>query len=110
MGKTLTAESVAEKIKAPLFKMELMEDYTDLSEIDSSFEVPLRPNHRKKQSVLSSLTIEDQFEHAINWKAVLLFDECDAYLGKRCNVDAQSKLILNRKLPKILDSVFLEDG
>lgn len=98
VGKTLTAESVAEKMKLPLFKMELMEELNETSDSgSSSFENKPLTKRRKKSR---NFTIEDQFEHAINWNAVLLFDECDAYLSKRSDVDPQQKLILNSKCPK----------
>jgi len=99
VGKTLTAESVAEKIKAPLFKMEIMEDIDVESDFSSSsYEGQVHNNRRKKPS---KLTIENQFEHASNWNAVLLFDECDAYLGKRSGVDSEQKFLLNKFLQKL---------
>jgi SpoVK/Ycf46/Vps4 family AAA+-type ATPase len=95
VGKTLTAESVAEKIKAPLFKMELMEDLNYDSDSDSSSDE--HRNRKKRKQKPSKLSIENQFENATNWNAVLLFDECDAYLSNRSGVDAEQKLILNSK-------------
>lgn len=95
MGKTLTAESVAEKLKTPLFKMEPTEeggDSTDLSDDEqpSHGRMPIIPNGMTKK-----ITIEDQFTYATAWKSVLLFDECDAYLGKRSGVDSDQDRLLN---------------
>jgi SpoVK/Ycf46/Vps4 family AAA+-type ATPase len=95
VGKTLTAESVAEKIKAPLYKMELCDEEDD-SDTSSRSSLSSYNSSRNGNEAQAS-TIEEQFEHATNWDAVMLLDECDAYLSKRNGVDAKQKRILNSK-------------
>jgi len=73
--------------------MEEVHEASDSNSSSHEFET-----NRRRRKRLSKLTIEDQFEHAINWNAVLLFDECEAYLGKRNDVN--EKLILNSKWSK----------
>lgn len=71
------ASSVAEKIQAPLYKMDVRQ--TD----DESYEDK----------------VTNDFKLAAKWNAVLLIDECDTYLHARSDSD------LNRN--SIISSTFL---
>ncbi|KAK4184397.1 putative nucleotidase [Podospora australis] len=84
VGKTLTAESVAEKMKAPLVKIDLepfMKDQSTRSN-DRDYESDDEANQDDLGAV---------FSRAARWNAVLLIDECDMYLGKRSSEDAHSE-------------------
>ena len=83
--------------------MDFMEEANDPSD-SSSCEREYRGDTTRRKRP-SKLTIEDQFEQAINWNAVLLFDECDAHLGRRTDTD--EKLILNSKHLKDQGAVLL---
>ncbi|KAF2130042.1 P-loop containing nucleoside triphosphate hydrolase protein [Dothidotthia symphoricarpi CBS 119687] len=74
VGKTLTAESVAEHMRAPLFMM-------------SSADLGLNPD-----KIESNLT--DILEMVATWNAVLLLDECDVFLEARSTHDLErNKLV-----------------
>ncbi|KAI8224684.1 hypothetical protein K4K54_005128 [Colletotrichum sp. SAR 10_86] len=104
VGKTLTAESVAEKIQAPLFKMELGEyNEDDPDHYDT-------PPHRARRSGGGSVAIGVQhrrgdiagaFELAARWGAVLLIDECDAYLEQRSDSSSQRNKLVSRFLREL---------
>ncbi|KAK4450160.1 P-loop containing nucleoside triphosphate hydrolase protein [Podospora aff. communis PSN243] len=87
VGKTLTAESVAEKIKAPLVKMEL----SQLTKAVVDRHPPPHMGHQSRTATAirhqDPLDGQDEltttFDQAARWGAVLLIDECDAYLEKR---------------------------
>ncbi|OLN97046.1 26S protease regulatory subunit 4-like protein 1 [Colletotrichum chlorophyti] len=79
VGKTLTAESVSEKIKAPLFKMEL----GDYGEDDDDRNRSVSPRPRDRDRPLASGDFTTAFDLAARWGAVILIDECDMYLEKR---------------------------
>jgi SpoVK/Ycf46/Vps4 family AAA+-type ATPase len=63
VGKTLTAESVAESMHIPLYTMSAGDLGTNSSDVESS--------------------LQDILEMATKWKAVLLLDECDVFLEAR---------------------------
>ncbi|KAJ9134155.1 26S protease regulatory subunit 4-like protein 1 [Pleurostoma richardsiae] len=86
VGKTLTAESVAEKMHTPLYKMELSELAED--EEDSGTE--------KDDDDISST-----FDLAARWNAVLLIDECDMYLEKRSEASPKRNKIVSRFLQEL---------
>ncbi|KAI8270856.1 hypothetical protein K4K58_006647 [Colletotrichum sp. SAR11_239] len=104
VGKTLTAESVAEKIQAPLFKMELGEyNEDDPDHYDT-------PPHRARRPGGRSVAIGVQhrrgdiagaFELAARWGAVLLIDECDAYLEQRSDSSSQRNRLVSRFLREL---------
>ncbi|KAI8309739.1 hypothetical protein K4K61_001381 [Colletotrichum sp. SAR11_59] len=104
VGKTLTAESVAEKIQAPLFKMELGEyNEDDPDHYDT-------PPHRDRRPGGRSVAIGVQhrrgdiagaFELAARWGAVLLIDECDAYLEQRSDSSSQRNRLVSRFLREL---------
>jgi hypothetical protein len=74
VGKTLTAESVAEHMRAPLFMM-------------SAGDLGINPNQ-----VEAKLT--NILEMIAKWNAVLLLDECDVFLEARSNHDLErNKLV-----------------
>ncbi|KAK0652395.1 P-loop containing nucleoside triphosphate hydrolase protein [Cercophora newfieldiana] len=86
VGKTMTAESVAEKINAPLVKMELSQVTQALAN-RNPYSHPAPPGPGPVRIQRDSLDAQDElsttFEQAARWKAVLLIDECDMYLEKR---------------------------
>jgi len=90
VGKTLTAESVAERIKAPLYKLELREPTDPAKRVDSDSENDKRP-----------LELDDQFRWAAKWNAVLLIDECDTYLQTRSDKDARRNRLVQTFLQKL---------
>lgn len=74
VGKTLTAESVAEHMQAPLFMM-------------SASDLGVRPNQVESR-------LADILEMIAKWKAVLLIDECDVFLAARSTHDLErNKLV-----------------
>ncbi|KAF9876565.1 hypothetical protein CkaCkLH20_05973 [Colletotrichum karsti] len=109
VGKTLTAESVAEKIKAPLFKMELGEYNEDGSSSDSDSvvddDVPRRNgnrydrNSRNYKHKIGDFT--KAFELAARWGAVLLIDECDTYLEQRSDGSSKRNRLVSRFLREL---------
>jgi hypothetical protein len=87
---------VAERIEAPLYKMELGTDSTH------------RHKHRNdgarhmsydSEDEGTALTIEEEFRLAARWNAVLLIDECDTYLEKRRDDDAKRNKIVSSMNP-----------
>ncbi|KAH8897724.1 P-loop containing nucleoside triphosphate hydrolase protein [Thozetella sp. PMI_491] len=84
VGKTLTAESVAEKMQAPLYKMELanVHDIED-SENEDNWD------------------IDSAFRHAERWNAVLLVDECDMYLEARSDSSPKRNRLVAHFLQKL---------
>jgi AAA+ superfamily predicted ATPase len=74
VGKTLTAESVAEHMKVPLYMMGASDLGTDSSEIEES--------------------LGRIMEMVAKWNAVLLLDECDVFLEARNSNDLErNKLV-----------------
>ncbi|KAJ8128324.1 hypothetical protein O1611_g5312 [Lasiodiplodia mahajangana] len=63
IGKTLTAEAVADKVRRPLYVLSAGELGTDASRVEDRLTSVLAMTER--------------------WNAVLLFDECDVFLQKR---------------------------
>ncbi|KAF1837936.1 P-loop containing nucleoside triphosphate hydrolase protein [Decorospora gaudefroyi] len=74
VGKTLTAESVAEHMRCPLFMMSSGDLGTDANSVES-----------KLTNILEMIT---------KWHAVLLLDECDVFLEARSTHDLErNKLV-----------------
>jgi len=74
VGKTLTAESVAEEMRVPLYTMSAGDLGTEPSQVESA---------------LSNI-----LEMATKWNAVLLLDEADVFLEARSNNDLErNKLV-----------------
>ncbi|TDZ34286.1 Quinate permease [Colletotrichum spinosum] len=97
VGKTLTAESVAEKIRAPLFKMELgdyTEDETPGGHRNRS-RSPLNVGGRRTEDFTTA------FELAARWGAVLLIDECDMYLEQRSDTSSKRNRMVSRFLKEL---------
>ncbi|OBT88249.1 hypothetical protein VE02_02773 [Pseudogymnoascus sp. 03VT05] len=69
LGKTLTAESIAEKTKKPLYTITSGELGTDVVQTDQS--------------------LRQIFTRAKTWNAILLLDEADVFLAKRDRADLQ---------------------
>jgi SpoVK/Ycf46/Vps4 family AAA+-type ATPase len=63
IGKTLTAEAIADRVRKPLYVLSAGELGSEAYEIEKSLESILEITER--------------------WDAVLLFDECDVFLEKR---------------------------
>lgn len=104
VGKTLTAESVAEKIQAPLFKMELGDYHEDDRDNDA---VPVRYDDRNRslsprpRDPERSMSFTTAFELAARWGAVLLIDECDMYLEKRSDASTKRNRMVSRFLKEL---------
>ncbi|KAK1752903.1 P-loop containing nucleoside triphosphate hydrolase protein [Echria macrotheca] len=100
VGKTMTAESVAEKIHVPLVKMELSElpEATTVTTCESC-----EPGGGTKKKARSDLDDEltKAFEQAARWKAVLLIDECDIYLERRKDDNPQRNYLVSRFLREL---------
>ncbi|KAH6987874.1 P-loop containing nucleoside triphosphate hydrolase protein [Ilyonectria sp. MPI-CAGE-AT-0026] len=74
IGKTLTAESVAEEMKVPLYIMSAGDLGTEAYEVENNLGRIL--------------------EMVANWNAVLLLDECDVFLEARCANDiARNRIV-----------------
>ena len=74
VGKTLTAESVAESMHAPLYMMSAGDLGLDSSEVESS--------------------LSNVLEMATKWNAILLLDEADVFLEQRSSHDLErNKLV-----------------
>ena len=73
VGKTLTAESVAETMRVPLYALGAGElgSYANLAE----------------------QTLKNAFEKCVAWKAMLLVDEADVFLEKRQLNDGRNELV-----------------
>ena len=78
VGKTLTAESVAETMRVPLYIMSAGELGTVTDEIE-----------RALKDVLDKCTM---------WKAVLLIDEADVFLEKRSSCDLNRNAMVSSRL------------
>jgi SpoVK/Ycf46/Vps4 family AAA+-type ATPase len=89
VGKTLSAESCAERLQLPLYKMELREDdgYISPSDCDT--------NQAPYNATNTRASIEKQFELVTKWNAVLLVDECDAFLQKRSREDPERSGVMS---------------
>ncbi|KXH27943.1 hypothetical protein CNYM01_04543 [Colletotrichum nymphaeae SA-01] len=104
VGKTLTAESVAEKIQVPLFKMELGDYQEDDRDNDA---VPVRYDDRNRslsprpRDPDRSMSFTTAFELAARWGAVLLIDECGMYLEKRSDASTKGNRMVSRFLKEL---------
>ena len=74
VGKTLTAESVAETMSRPLYTMSAAELGESANEIEDKFGAILR--------------------QCVKWEAVLLLDECDVFLEKRSGASIRQNRIV----------------
>lgn len=92
VGKTLTAESVAEKIHAPLYKLELS-DAVD-NDYDSSSSSSSSSSDSDRGEKATKAMVESAFDLAARWRAVLLLDECDMYLQKRSDTSTKRNRIV----------------
>ena len=81
IGKTLTAESVAEKMHAPLYIMGAGDLGAEADEIEEN--------------------LNNVLEMVANWNAVLLLDECDVFLEERSANDMQRNRIVSIFLRKL---------
>lgn len=96
----LTSVIVAEKIQAPLFKMELGDYHEDDRDNDA---VPVRYDDRNRslsprpRDPERSMSFTTAFELAARWGAVLLIDECDMYLEKRSDASTKRNRMVSRK-------------
>ncbi|OAA36314.1 ATPase [Beauveria brongniartii RCEF 3172] len=75
IGKTLTAEVVAEQMRVPLYTMSAGDLGSSSNEVDE--------NLAKVMSMVS------------NWNAVLLLDECDIFLEERTTADLERNRIVS---------------
>jgi len=75
IGKTLTAESVAENMKVPLYMMSAGDLGSVSSEVESALSIIL--------------------EMVAKWNAVLLLDECDVFLEERSAHDLERNKIVS---------------
>lgn len=82
VGKTLTAESVAEIMNAPLYTM-------------SAGELGTQPDRVEKR-------LSDILEMATMWKAILLIDEADIFMEQRSPHDLQRNELVSSKFPSTL--------
>jgi SpoVK/Ycf46/Vps4 family AAA+-type ATPase len=96
VGKTLSAESIAEKIQAPLFKMELGQ-INDVEDDDDHYD----DRRRSRAARDAEDHILNAFELAAKWKAVLLIDECDLYLEKRSDASPKRNRLVSRFLQEL---------
>ncbi|KAH7025491.1 P-loop containing nucleoside triphosphate hydrolase protein [Macrophomina phaseolina] len=75
VGKTLTAESVAEELRVPLYSISAAELGSSAWEVEE--------------------TVDKLFDLCYRWNAVLLLDECDIFLERRTSADKEwSQLVL----------------
>lgn len=77
VGKTLTAESVAEEMKQPLYAMTAGELGSNTDDVETSL-----------QRVLNLCA---------KWHAVLLMDECDVFLEQRSATDLERNKLVSGK-------------
>lgn len=82
VGKTLTAESVAEEMHQPLYSMSAGELGETAAEVEDALDLVL--------------------EIATKWNAVLLLDECDMFLEARTTADIRHNRLISGKLPSAL--------
>ncbi|KAB8227883.1 ATP-binding protein [Aspergillus alliaceus] len=81
VGKTLTAETIAEQLRRPLYSISTGQLSTDAGELEFQ---------------LSRI-----FDVATAWKAVLLLDEADVYLQRRNNLQLEQNRIVATFLRKL---------
>ncbi|SPO00368.1 uncharacterized protein DNG_03213 [Cephalotrichum gorgonifer] len=94
VGKTLTAESVSETLRVPLFMLDLAQAVEELE--GDVHRMPIRDRHVRPQ-----LDIADAFDLASRWKAILLIDECDLYLEPRSEATPVRNRIVTRFLHEV---------
>ncbi|RDW62492.1 hypothetical protein BP5796_10794 [Coleophoma crateriformis] len=75
VGKTLTAESVAEEMRQPLYLMSASELGETATEVEES--------------------LEQVLELANKWNAILLLDECDVFLEARTTTDIRRNRLVS---------------
>lgn len=75
VGKTLTAESLAEEMRRPLYSMSAGELGHEADEVERNLQRAL--------------------EISTKWGAVLLLDECDVFLEKRSAADIQRNMLVS---------------
>lgn len=75
VGKTLTAESLAEEMRRPLYSMSAGELGNEADEVERNLQRAL--------------------EISTKWGAVLLLDECDVFLEKRSAADIQRNMLVS---------------
>ncbi|OBT87648.1 hypothetical protein VE02_02685 [Pseudogymnoascus sp. 03VT05] len=81
VGKTLTAESVAEEMHQPLYSMSAGELGETAAEVEDSLELVL--------------------ELTSKWNAILLLDECDMFLEARTTADIRRNRLISIFLKKL---------
>ncbi|OBT42291.1 hypothetical protein VE00_06372 [Pseudogymnoascus sp. WSF 3629] len=81
VGKTLTAESVAEEMHQPLYSMSAGELGETAAEVEDSLELVL--------------------ELTSKWNAILLLDECDMFLETRTTADIRRNRLISIFLKKL---------
>ncbi|KFY09596.1 hypothetical protein V491_08077 [Pseudogymnoascus sp. VKM F-3775] len=81
VGKTLTAESVAEEMHQPLYSMSAGELGETAAEVEDSLELVL--------------------ELTSKWNAILLLDECDMFLEARTTADIKRNRLISVFLKKL---------
>jgi AAA+ superfamily predicted ATPase len=82
-GKTLTAESVAEAMKCPLYSLGAGELGTDSDAVEKSLRRVL--------------------DLCAKWHAVLLVDECDVFLEERSVSDLERNKLVSGKSDSVLE-------
>ncbi|KAM0271901.1 hypothetical protein ACHAQH_008925 [Verticillium albo-atrum] len=106
VGKTLTAESVAEKIHAPLYKLELGEGSPTTCVRDGEYSrsrsrTRSRDRSRSHSPEMIRSDVTTAFKLASRWGAVLLIDECDLYLEQRGDNSTQRNKLVSRFLTEL---------
>jgi len=87
---TKLPDVVAEKIHAPLYKMELGDMIDDDDDDDDA------QSQRRHENELFAA-----FNLAAKWKAVFLIDECDLYLEKRSDASPKRNRLVSRFLQQL---------
>ncbi|KZL73047.1 AAA family ATPase (quinate permease) [Colletotrichum tofieldiae] len=95
---SLTYNAVAEKIQAPLFKMELADYDEDENRRDRDDREPESPRPRDSTR---SMDFTTAFSLAARLGAVLLIDECDMYLEKRSDASSKRNRMVSRFLKEL---------
>lgn len=90
MGKTLTAQSLAEKYMKPLYVVCLSDGNTRVS---LTVQVPAGQIGVEPTKVEELLTV--MFETASRWRAVLLIDEADIFLTERSTMNSQANALVS---------------
>lgn len=103
VGKTMTAESVAEKINAPLVKMELSQLTETIMAQQATAPRPVPGHHDYASSVAGDVDddLTKTFRQAARWGAVLLIDECDMYLERRNDESPARNHVVSRFLREL---------